>query len=158
MTSVFGFQETASYNFHQVPIEDFQQAKVRDFFLVLSVSSIIDKDLKNSWVQYSLLSVCFIWIFHSIKLYTGKVFLLHYPFPIRIMMFYWSAMQTMDQGSGLTGMLLKTSMYYPHVHSHLFITITYISNPQILWSYFWLYWIQNNKVYIEVCFYWLGRN
>lgn len=125
MTSVFGFQETASYNFHQVPIEDFQQAKVRDFFLVLSVSSIID-DLKNSWVQYCLLSVCFIWIFHSIKLYTGKVFLLHYPFPIRIMMFYWSAMQTMDQESGLTGMLLKTSMYYPHVHSHLFITIIYI--------------------------------
>lgn len=40
------FQETASYNFHQVPIEDFQQAKVSDF-LVLSVSSIIDKDLKN---------------------------------------------------------------------------------------------------------------
>lgn len=158
MTSVFGFQETASYNFHQVPIEDFQQAKVRDFFLVLSVSSIIDKDLKNSWVQYSLLSVCFIWIFHSIKLYTGKVFLLHYPFPIRIMMFYWSAMQTMDQGSGLTGMLLKTSMYYPYVHPHLFTPITHISNPQILWSYFLLYWIQNNKVYIEVCFYWLGRN
>lgn len=43
---MFGFQETASYNFHQVPIEDFQQAKVSDF-LVLSVSSIIDKDLKN---------------------------------------------------------------------------------------------------------------
>lgn len=31
MTSVFGFQETASYNFHQVPIEDFQQAKVSNF-------------------------------------------------------------------------------------------------------------------------------
>lgn len=43
---MFGFQETASYNFHQVPIEDFQQAKVSDF-LVLSVSFIIDKDLKN---------------------------------------------------------------------------------------------------------------
>lgn len=47
-------------------------------------------------------------------------------------MFYWSAMQTMDQGSGPMGMLWKTSMY-----SLMYILIflphhIYISNLQIL--------------------------
>lgn len=44
---LFGFQETASYNFHQVPIEDFQQAKVSNFLVLSAVSSIIDEDLRN---------------------------------------------------------------------------------------------------------------
>lgn len=127
---MFGFQETASYNFHQVPIEDFQQAKVSDF-LVLSVSPIIDKDLKN-FMSLILTALCLLLYlnFSSWKIILSidiALFIFHQDHDVLLVSYA-------DNGSGVWtyGDVVENKYVFQTCTSSSLYPITCISNLQIL--------------------------
>lgn len=124
---MFGFQETASYNFHQVPIEDFQQAKVSDF-LVLSVSSIIDKRFEEF---YEFDIHCSLDLnFSSWKIMLGidiALSIFHQDHDVLLVSYA-------DNGSGVWtyGDVVENKYVFQTCTSSSLYPITYISNLQIL--------------------------
>lgn len=127
---MFGFQETASYNFHQVPIEDFQQAKVSDF-LVLSVSSIIDKRFEKF---YEFDIHCSLDLnFSSWKIMLGidiALSIFHQDHDVLLVSYA-------DNGSGVWtyGDVVENKYVFLNVHPHLFTPSHIYLKPSDIVSY-----------------------